>query len=85
LVPNRANAHFKLTYRLRPINGAICGLFVFALLDGGVLTLTVGQAPSILNSQTPALYIGLAILAGYGSHEFLKKGERYQSNHIYTE
>ena len=65
--------HFQLTYLLRPLNGAVCGFFVFALFYGGVLTLTVGESSPNLNTKTLVLYIAVALLAGYGSHEFLKK------------
>ncbi|WP_339133218.1 MAG: hypothetical protein WGN25_12185 [Candidatus Electrothrix sp. GW3-4] len=66
--------HFELTYKLRPLYGAICGVFVFALFYGGLLQLTaVNSSEEKLNSQSIILYLGVALLAGYGSHEFLKK------------
>ncbi len=64
---------YELTYRLRPLSGALCGLFVFALVYGGVLTLTLGTAEADINSRSAILYIAISLLAGYGSHEFLRK------------
>ena len=66
-------SHFELTYRLRPFSGALCGLFVFALIYGGVLTLTLGQAGAELDYRSMVLYVALSLLAGFGSHEFLRK------------
>lgn len=66
-------SHYELTYYLRPLSGALCGIFVFALVYGGVLTLTFGKSASVLDHRTIVLYIAIALLAGYGSHEFLRK------------
>ncbi|GAB4349242.1 MAG: hypothetical protein Kow006_10670 [Gammaproteobacteria bacterium] len=66
-------SRFELTYRLRPISGALCGLFVFALVYGGVLTLTLGATTAEITHRSAILYIAVSLLAGYGSHEFLHK------------
>ena len=65
--------HFELTYRLRPVSGALCGIFVFALVYGGVLTLSVGSDTVLIEERAAVLYLGITLLAGYGSHEFLRK------------
>jgi hypothetical protein len=64
--------HYELTYRLRPLSAPLCGIFVFALVYGGVLTLTIEKSTNGLNHRTVVLYIAFALLAGYGSHEFLR-------------
>ena len=64
---------YELTYLLRPLSGALCGVFVFALLLSGVLTLTVGEGQPSLNERSVVLYLAVALLAGYGSQEFLRK------------
>ncbi len=64
---------YELTYYLRPLSGSLCGLFVFALMYGGVLTLTLGASEVDVNDQSVFLYIAVSLLAGYGSHEFLRK------------
>ena len=64
---------FELSYILRPFAGALCGLFVFALVYGGVLTLTLGQQSPHIDSRSVILYVAISLLAGFGSHEFLRK------------
>ena len=65
--------HYGLSYYLRPLSAALCGIFVFALVYGGVLTLTLGKSAAVLDHRSIILYIAIALLAGYGSHEFLRK------------
>ena len=65
--------HYGLSYYLRPLSAALCGIFVFALVYGGVLTLTLGKSAAVLDHRSIVLYIAIALLAGYGSHEFLRK------------
>ena len=64
---------YALSYRLRPFSGALCGLFVFALVYGGVLTLTLDRSEAVMDHRSAILYVAIALLAGYGSHEFLRK------------
>ena len=65
--------YYELSYYLRPLSAALCGIFVFALVYGGVLTLTPGKSAAELDHRSIILYIAIAFLAGYGSHEFLRK------------
>lgn len=65
----------SLSYYLRPVSGGISGLVVFFLLLGGAITLNVdggaAYAWATLLGRMP--YIAFALLAGYGSHEFMLK------------
>ena len=62
------------SYLLRPLSAAVCGLFVFVLFMSGVLVLTVGKADIHTHDvESILLFVALSILAGYSSHEFLKK------------
>jgi hypothetical protein len=75
---NDFSTSYTLSYYLRPFAGAICGLIVFFLLLGGVMMLNIRADGS---SSLPAWhtfvgrmpYIALALLSGYGSHEFMLK------------
>ena len=67
---------YNLTYYLRPLSGGLSGVIVFFLLLGGAITLNVGNpearmAWSSLLGRMP--YIAFALLAGYGSTEFMAK------------
>ena len=65
---------YTQSYLLRPISAAMCGVFVFFLVLSGVLVMSVGDAD--LHSKkvkSIMLYVAISMLAGYGSHEFLKK------------
>lgn len=66
---------YNLSYYLRPVSGGISGLTVFFLLLGGAMTLNLGSGSSMswatFSGRMP--YIAFAILAGYGSHEFMLK------------
>ena len=65
---------FAQSYFLRPISAAMCGVFVFFLVLSGVFVLSLGNAD--LHSRevkSIMLYVSISMLAGYGSHEFLKK------------
>jgi FtsH-binding integral membrane protein len=65
---------YRMSYLVRPLSAGICGVFVYILLIGGVLTLTLGQeVEGKLEAGGLMPYAALALLAGYGSHEFLKK------------
>lgn len=67
-------ARYRMSYLVRPLSAGICGVFVYILLVGGVLTLTLGQnVEGDLDAGGLMPYAALALLAGYGSHEFLKK------------
>ncbi len=69
------HSNYDLSYYLRPLAGGISGLIVFFLLLGGAMTLNVEGAKGIawasLLGRMP--YIAFALLAGYGSHEFMLK------------
>ena len=66
---------YNLSYCLSPVAGGISGVMVFFLLLGGAMTLNLGAGSSrswaTFSGRMP--YIALAILAGYGSHEFMLK------------
>ena len=65
---------YNLSYYLRPVAGGVSGLMAFFLLLGGALTLNIGATSmswATLQGRMP--YVALAILAGYGSHEFMLK------------
>lgn len=66
---------YNLSYYLRPMAGGISGLMVFFLLLGGAMTLNLGSDGSFswatFSGRMP--YIAFAILAGYGSQEFMLK------------
>ncbi len=64
---------YEVSYLVRPISGGLCGLFVFVLVYGGVLTLSVTSVETLPNHRTTMLYVAISLLAGYGSHEFLQK------------
>lgn len=65
---------YLLSYLLRPLSAALSGLFIFALVNSGVFVLTLGKA-DIHTHDAPSimLFVSVSLLAGYGSHEFLKK------------
>ena len=67
-----------LSYYLRPFAGAISGLIVFFLLLGGVMMLNIradgsSSLPDWHTFVGRMPYIALALLSGYGSHEFMLK------------
>ena len=66
---------YNLSYYLRPVASGISGLMVFFLLLGGAMTLNLGAGSSMswatFSGRMP--YIAFAILAGYGSNEFMLK------------
>ena len=67
---------YNLTYYLRPVSGGLSGIIVFFLLIGGAMTLGAGASQarlawSSLIGRLP--YIAFALLAGYGSNEFMAK------------
>ena len=64
---------YEMSYLTRPVSGGLCGLFVFVLVYGGVLTLSVSVDEALLSMQAVMLYVAISLLAGYGSHEFLHK------------
>ena len=66
---------YNLSYYLRPLAGGVSGLMVFFLLLGGALTLNIGAESTVswATFQGRMPYVALAILAGYGSHEFMLK------------
>ena len=73
---NDFDPNHTLAYYLRPVSGGISGLIVFFLLLGGAITLNLGTAAgatswATLQGRMP--YIAFALLAGYGSHEFMLK------------
>jgi hypothetical protein len=75
-VDNDYEERYSLSYYLRPFSGGICGVVVFFLLLGGAITLTYGKpeagtAWSSVRGRMP--YVALALLAGYGSTEFMMK------------
>ncbi|MEH6472734.1 MAG: hypothetical protein V7752_15935 [Halopseudomonas sp.] len=64
---------YEISYLIRPVSGALCGLFVFVLVYGGVLTLSVPSHETLPTMRAVMLYVAISLLAGYGSHEFLHK------------
>jgi hypothetical protein len=71
-------ASHSLSYYLRPFAGAVSGLIVFFLLLGGVMMLTIrangtSSLPEWYTFVGRMPYIALALLSGYGSHEFMLK------------
>ena len=67
-----------LSYYLRPFAGAISGFIVFFLLLGGVMMLNIradgsSSLPDWHTFVGRMPYIALAMLSGYGSHEFMLK------------
>jgi hypothetical protein len=69
-------ANYNLSYYLRPLSGGSSGLIVFFLLLGGAITFGVdspgaGSSWTTLTGRMP--YIAFALLAGYGSQEFMTK------------
>lgn len=67
-------SNYIQSYFLRPISAAMCGIFVFFLVLSGVFVLSVGNAEIHSREiRSIMLYVGISMLAGYGSHEFLKK------------
>ena len=65
---------YLLSYLLRPLSAALSGLFIFALALSGVFVLTVGEANLHAHEVSSIMiFVSLSLLAGYGSHEFLKK------------
>jgi hypothetical protein len=60
-------------YCVRPWMGAGCGLITFFLLSflNSALSNTNSEAWTTFSGRVP--YIGLAILAGFGSHEFMER------------
>ena len=66
----------NLSYYLRPMSGGISGIVVFFLLLGGAITFNIGtdgtsSSWATLSERMP--FIAFALLAGYGSHEFMSK------------
>ena len=52
----------------------MCGVFVFFLVLSGVFAMSFGDADLHSNEvKSIMLYVAISMLAGYGSHEFLKK------------
>jgi hypothetical protein len=65
---------FAISYYLRPLSAGMCGVFVFVLVLSGVLILSPGNTDiHSKDAQTIMLFVAISMLAGYGSHEFLKK------------
>jgi hypothetical protein len=68
---------YGVSYILRPLTAAISGLFVFYLLVGGILAFTnLGSQDTPHGWATgPGIlpYLAFAILAGYGSKQFMQK------------
>ena len=64
---------YEISYLTRPVSGGLCGLFVFVLVYGGVLTLSVPADETLPSMRAVMLYVAISLLAGYGSHEFLQK------------
>ena len=78
LTKHLKNQDFKkryiTTYHIRPISAGICGILVFIFLLGGVMTLTLGTDTTNWSENSSILpFVAIAILAGFGSNEFLKK------------
>ena len=72
------SATHTLSYYLRPFAGAISGLIVFFLLLGGVMMLNIradgsSSLPDWHTFVGRMPYLALALLSGYGSHEFMLK------------
>lgn len=73
---NDYSEHYNITYYLRPVEGAICGVIVFFLVLGGALSFTVANGNPLGGLFQPLgllPYIAVALLAGYASTEFMAK------------
>jgi hypothetical protein len=70
----RAWKTYDLSYKLRPLRAALCGLIVFFVLPGAA-AVAAGEesAGSWVTLAGRAPYIALALLAGFSSTEFLNK------------
>jgi hypothetical protein len=68
---------YALTYYLRPFAGAVSGVMVFFLLLGGAIafnpTPPVSGTPNWSTHLGLMPYVAFALLAGYGSQEFMFK------------
>lgn len=67
---------YTITYILRPVLGGVSGLTVFFILMGGVMTFNLGTdsgQDGWLTFMGRMPYVGMAVLAGYASQEFMMK------------
>lgn len=66
----------SLGYYFNPISGAVCGFIVIVLCLGGVLTLGLGEMAgemALQHSGRLMPFVGIAVIAGYGSRQFKLK------------
>jgi len=66
--------HLELPFYIRPVSGAICGLFTFFLARFFTIALSSGENLSswqTLEGMVP--YVGVALIAGFASQEFMER------------
>ena len=73
----RDDFHFPkelfIPYLVRPLSAAVCGLFIFFVLNLLVTSITVEATAGNIPFQGMVSYLSLAILAGFGSQEFMER------------
>jgi hypothetical protein len=66
--------YLELPFYIRPISGMICGLFTFFLARFFTIALSSGENISSWQTLEGMLpYIGVALLAGFASQEFMER------------
>ena len=66
-------AELMIPYLIRPFSAAVCGLFIFFVLNLLVTSITIDAMAEGIPFQGMVSYLSLAILAGFGSQEFMER------------
>lgn len=64
---------YVVPYIVRPFTGGICGLFIYFVLSLMVTSITLVPVAEGVGFQGTVSYISFAIVAGFGSQEFMER------------
>jgi hypothetical protein len=64
---------YVVPYVVRPFTGGICGLFIYFVLSLMVTSITLVPVAEGVGFQGTVSYIAFAIVAGFGSQEFMER------------
>ena len=66
-------ADYTIPYLVRPFTAGVCGLFIYFVLSMVITSITLVPVAEGIGFQGTVSYIALAIVAGFGSQEFMER------------